>query len=73
MGNTKIFFPSKIYQIATQISDMFIDDLINYHLLQYELSWEKDAINDLIEKAVLEADCRGVRVLSLGLLNQAGC
>ncbi|KAH7691050.1 aldehyde decarbonylase protein [Dioscorea alata] len=37
---------------------------------QYELSWEKDAINDLIEKAVLEADCKGVKVLSLGLLNQ---
>ncbi|KAH7653946.1 aldehyde decarbonylase protein [Dioscorea alata] len=37
---------------------------------QYELSWEKDAINHLIEKAILQADCRGVRVLSLGLLNQ---
>ncbi|KAJ0967534.1 hypothetical protein J5N97_024451 [Dioscorea zingiberensis] len=38
---------------------------------QYGLSWEKDAINDLINRAVLEADGRGVRVLSLGLLNQA--
>ncbi|XP_039115035.1 LOW QUALITY PROTEIN: very-long-chain aldehyde decarbonylase GL1-4-like [Dioscorea cayenensis subsp. rotundata] len=37
---------------------------------QYELSWEKNAINDLIEKAVLEADCRGIRVLSLGMLNK---
>nr|CAD1836098.1 unnamed protein product [Ananas comosus var. bracteatus] len=38
---------------------------------QYGLKWEKEAINDLIEKAILEADQRGVRVLSLGLLNQA--
>ncbi|EHA8587100.1 very-long-chain aldehyde decarbonylase GL1-5 [Cocos nucifera] len=38
---------------------------------QYGLSWERQAINDLIEKAILEADKKGVKVLSLGLLNQA--
>lgn len=38
---------------------------------QYGLSWEKETINDLIEKTILEADNNGVRVLSLGLLNQA--
>lgn len=38
---------------------------------QYGLSWEREAINDLIEKAILEADEKGVKVLSLGLLNQA--
>uniref|UniRef100_A0A1D1YHS2 aldehyde oxygenase (deformylating) n=1 Tax=Anthurium amnicola TaxID=1678845 RepID=A0A1D1YHS2_9ARAE len=37
---------------------------------QYTLSWEREAINDLIEKAVLEAERRGVKVISLGLLNQ---
>ncbi|XP_020247119.1 protein ECERIFERUM 1 isoform X1 [Asparagus officinalis] len=38
---------------------------------QYGLSWEKEAINNLIEKAILEADEKGVKVMSLGLLNQA--
>ncbi|ONK57336.1 uncharacterized protein A4U43_C10F19030 [Asparagus officinalis] len=37
---------------------------------QYGLSWEKEAINNLIEKAILEADEKGVKVMSLGLLNQ---
>ncbi|VAH34654.1 unnamed protein product [Triticum turgidum subsp. durum] len=35
------------------------------------LIWERESINGLIEKAILDADGRGVRVLSLGLLNQA--
>ncbi|CAL4886650.1 unnamed protein product [Urochloa decumbens] len=38
---------------------------------QYGLNWERESINDLIEKAILDADARGVKVLSLGLLNQA--
>ncbi|PKA52112.1 Protein ECERIFERUM 1 [Apostasia shenzhenica] len=38
---------------------------------QYRLSWEKETINDLIENAIQEADRKGVKVLSLGLLNQA--
>ncbi|CAM0903825.1 unnamed protein product [Alopecurus aequalis] len=38
---------------------------------QYGLIWERESINNLIEKAILDADGRGVRVLSLGLLNQA--
>nr|AAD29719.1 CER1 [Oryza sativa Indica Group] len=37
----------------------------------YGLDWEKEAINDLIEKAVCEADKNGAKVVSLGLLNQA--
>ncbi|OAY64616.1 Protein ECERIFERUM 1 [Ananas comosus] len=32
---------------------------------QYGLKWEKEAINDLIEKAILEADQRGVRAKEL--------
>lgn len=42
-----------------------------YFTWKYGLGWEKEAINDLIEKAILDADKRGVKVLSLGLLNQA--
>ncbi|AQK72675.1 Protein ECERIFERUM 1 [Zea mays] len=38
---------------------------------QYGLSWERESINGLIERAILDADARGVKVLSLGLLNQA--
>ncbi|MQM13893.1 hypothetical protein Taro_046820 [Colocasia esculenta] len=37
---------------------------------QYKFSWERDTINELIEKAVLQADEQGVKVMSLGLLNQ---
>ncbi|KAK8941449.1 Protein ECERIFERUM 1 [Platanthera zijinensis] len=36
----------------------------------YALSWEKETINDLIEKTILDADTSGVKVLTLGLLNQ---
>lgn len=39
--------------------------------LQYNLQWQKVSINALIEEAVLEAEEKGVKVLSLGLLNQA--
>lgn len=41
------------------------------HSMQYGLSWERESINGLIERAILDADARGVKVLSLGLLNQA--
>jgi aldehyde decarbonylase len=39
--------------------------------MQYGLSWESKSINNLIEKAILDANEKGVKVLSLGLLNQA--
>jgi aldehyde decarbonylase len=39
--------------------------------MQYGMNWERESINSLIEKAILDADERGVKVLSLGLLNQA--
>ncbi|KAJ4832146.1 Very-long-chain aldehyde decarbonylase cer1 [Turnera subulata] len=38
---------------------------------QYFLQWQRDAINSLIEQATVKADKKGVRVLSLGLMNQA--
>ncbi|CAJ1948846.1 unnamed protein product [Sphenostylis stenocarpa] len=37
---------------------------------QYSLQWQKMSINRLIEKAILDADRKGVKVLSLGLMNQ---
>ncbi|KAF5186242.1 Very-long-chain aldehyde decarbonylase gl1-5 [Thalictrum thalictroides] len=37
---------------------------------QYLLSWQKEKINKIIEEAILEADEAGVKVMSLGLLNQ---
>ncbi|KAM5554409.1 very-long-chain aldehyde decarbonylase CER1 [Rosa sericea] len=39
--------------------------------LQYFLEWQNEAINGLIEEAILEAEEKGVKVLSLGLLNQS--
>ncbi|PIN12589.1 hypothetical protein CDL12_14790 [Handroanthus impetiginosus] len=38
--------------------------------LQYSLKWQGEAINGLIEEAILEAEAGGAKVLSLGLLNQ---
>ncbi|XP_048434514.1 very-long-chain aldehyde decarbonylase CER1-like [Pyrus x bretschneideri] len=38
--------------------------------LQYFVQWQNEAINGLIEDAILEAEEKGVKVLSLGLLNQ---
>lgn len=34
------------------------------------MQWQREAINGLIEDSILEAEAKGVRVLSLGLLNQ---
>lgn len=38
---------------------------------QYKSSSQREEINDLIKKAIVEADERGAKVVSLGLLNQA--
>lgn len=35
------------------------------------MRWQRDTINNLIEEAIMEADQKGIKVLSLGLLNQA--
>ncbi|XP_030474544.2 very-long-chain aldehyde decarbonylase CER1 [Syzygium oleosum] len=37
---------------------------------QYPLQWSREAINGLIEEAILDANQKGVKVLTLGLLNQ---
>uniref|UniRef100_A0A803NJC7 Protein ECERIFERUM 1-like n=2 Tax=Cannabis sativa TaxID=3483 RepID=A0A803NJC7_CANSA len=39
--------------------------------LQYSLQWQNASINSLVEEAILEAEEKGVKVLSLGLLNQS--
>ncbi|XP_021831837.1 protein ECERIFERUM 1-like [Prunus avium] len=39
--------------------------------LQYYLQWQNEAINSLIEEAIIQAEGKGVKVLCLGLLNQA--
>ncbi|KAG6748864.1 hypothetical protein POTOM_048801 [Populus tomentosa] len=39
--------------------------------IQYNLQWHRASINTLIEEAILDAEEKGVKVLSLGLLNQA--
>ncbi|XP_071735971.1 very-long-chain aldehyde decarbonylase CER1-like [Rutidosis leptorrhynchoides] len=38
--------------------------------IQYFMEWQREAINGLIEEAILDADRKGVKVLSLGLMNQ---
>ncbi|KAL8260470.1 hypothetical protein R6Q59_028423 [Mikania micrantha] len=40
------------------------------YMTQYLMEGEKQTINGLIEEAILEAEAKGVRVFSLGLLNQ---
>lgn len=39
---------------------------------QYLLQWQNESINRLIEEAILEAEEKGAKVISLGLLNQGG-
>ncbi|XP_022851514.1 protein ECERIFERUM 1-like isoform X1 [Olea europaea var. sylvestris] len=38
--------------------------------IQYYMQWQRESINNLIEDAILAAEEKGVKVLSLGLLNQ---
>ncbi|XP_024993157.1 protein ECERIFERUM 1-like [Cynara cardunculus var. scolymus] len=38
--------------------------------IQYLIEWQREAINGLIEAAILEAEGKGIKVLGLGLLNQ---
>ncbi|XP_065625212.1 very-long-chain aldehyde decarbonylase CER1 [Quercus suber] len=44
--------------------------VIPKYRIQYFLQWQNETINNLIEEAILEAEERGAKVLSLGLLNQ---
>ncbi|KAK2650907.1 hypothetical protein Ddye_018396 [Dipteronia dyeriana] len=38
--------------------------------IQYLLKWQRESINSLIEEAIREAEGKGAKVLSLGLMNQ---
>ncbi|XP_073269725.1 very-long-chain aldehyde decarbonylase CER1-like isoform X2 [Primulina huaijiensis] len=38
--------------------------------IQYSIKWQGQVINNLVEEAILEAEGRGAKILSLGLLNQ---
>lgn len=38
--------------------------------IQYLAQWQRESINSLVEEAISEAENKGVKVLSLGLLNQ---
>ncbi|XP_075644143.1 very-long-chain aldehyde decarbonylase CER1-like isoform X1 [Castanea sativa] len=44
--------------------------VIPKYRIQYFLQYQNETINSLIEEAILEAEERGAKVLSLGLLNQ---
>ncbi|XP_073269724.1 very-long-chain aldehyde decarbonylase CER1-like isoform X1 [Primulina huaijiensis] len=39
--------------------------------IQYSIKWQGQVINNLVEEAILEAEGRGAKILSLGLLNQS--
>ncbi|GER54534.1 fatty acid hydroxylase superfamily [Striga asiatica] len=39
--------------------------------VQYYMQWQRESINAMIEDSILEAESKGAKVLSLGLLNQA--
>ncbi|GMY22924.1 protein ECERIFERUM 1-like [Fagus crenata] len=40
------------------------------YTIHYMLQWQREAINNMIERAILDAEMKGVKVFSLGLLNQ---
>ncbi|XP_071697097.1 very-long-chain aldehyde decarbonylase CER1-like [Rutidosis leptorrhynchoides] len=44
--------------------------VIPKYRIQYRMELQRKIINGLIEEAILEADAKGVKVFSLGLLNQ---
>ncbi|XP_076891081.1 very-long-chain aldehyde decarbonylase GL1-5-like [Bidens hawaiensis] len=43
---------------------------ISKYKTQYLMERQRQTINDLIEEAILEAEAKGVKILTLGLLNQ---
>ncbi|GMH00668.1 hypothetical protein Nepgr_002507 [Nepenthes gracilis] len=44
--------------------------IVPRYSVHYSLQWQREAIDKLIEEAILEAEDKGIKVLSLGLLNQ---
>ncbi|KAL0380007.1 UNVERIFIED_CONTAM: Very-long-chain aldehyde decarbonylase CER1 [Sesamum angustifolium] len=72
--NYSLFMPFYDYIYGTM--DKSSDALYESSLLRkeevpdYYMQWQRESINNLIEDAILEAEEKGVKVLSLGLLNQ---
>lgn len=74
MGDSKIQFPSRpsiLYSVSDKgLTNLLLVDFLIYMCVQYFSKWQRSTIRGLIENAILEADARGIKVLSLGLLNQ---
>lgn len=68
---------TRVYGRAFVSESMNFNDLklqswvVPRYKVQYFLQRQREAINSLIEKAIVRADKKGVKVLSIGLLNQA--
>ncbi|RYQ88205.1 hypothetical protein Ahy_B09g095538 isoform C [Arachis hypogaea] len=64
----------KTYEMSLKREEGSVDVVHLTHLTTpesiYYLRWQREALNKLIEEAILEAELRGVKVLTLGLLNQ---
>ncbi|KAI3949352.1 hypothetical protein MKW98_023289 [Papaver atlanticum] len=56
--------------LQTWVVPKYLTKIIWWLLLQYKLTSERKKINVLIQKAILEAEKAGVKVISLGLSNQ---
>ncbi|XP_058101486.1 very-long-chain aldehyde decarbonylase GL1-4-like isoform X2 [Magnolia sinica] len=63
-GSTITVERNRLYKLTLQTW------AIPRYSFQYLLSCQRDVINSFIEKAILEAEEKGVKVISLGLLNQ---
>ncbi|KAJ8539316.1 hypothetical protein K7X08_013568 [Anisodus acutangulus] len=68
-------FKAVIQELSTTIFSILVIILITTPPLLlspslYSSQWQRESINNLIEKAIMEADQKGIKVLSLGLLNQ---
>ncbi|GJT11737.1 protein eceriferum 1 [Tanacetum coccineum] len=73
--NYSLFMPFYDYIYGTM--DKSTDALYEKSLIReeespnvYQLEWQRQSINGLIEEAILEAEAKGVKVFTLGLLNQ---
>ncbi|KAL9262509.1 Very-long-chain aldehyde decarbonylase CER1-like protein [Drosera capensis] len=62
----------KIFAIETNTFEKlkFQTWCIPRYNIHYSMPWQREGINHFIEEAILEAQDKGIKVLSLGLLNQ---
>ncbi|KAG9440242.1 hypothetical protein H6P81_020407 [Aristolochia fimbriata] len=65
-------FGSTFTMESVKLDKLMIDTwAIPRFSFQYFLLWHRDSINNMVEKAILEAEHEGVKVMSLGLYNQS--